>query len=415
MINQILQILANRKLLQITFLSVISGMPFAILYTALVTWVFENGISLETATTLAIARLPYSLKYLWSPLIDQVRLPIISNLLGERRSWMLLCTFLNILILVFISFINPVTHFNIIIILATFIGVSAASFDIAFDAFRIDELPEEQQGIGAAWAVTGYRMGLLITGAGALYISGEIGWPLTFIYMAGALLVGGVGIFFIQSSSAKVELVEKTWQEKLQHMVINPFVDFFGRDYSLLILLAIILYKIGGVLLGFVSTPFYLELGYSKKAIAVIVKGIGLVTTIAGSYVGGLVVYRVGIIRGLIICGIIQMLAHASYIWLNFQPLSSLALTINISIDDFATGMGTSALVAFLSILCNKRYSATQYALLSSFSTLMNNTISTKAGLIVKLIGWNQFFILSIVICLPALFLLYYLNKKILV
>lgn len=401
-----LKIFKNYRLFEIFILGIISGMPLVILFSTLGAWLIEAGISLEVVTTFAIARLPYSLKFFWSPIVDYFKIPIL-NRIGHRKSWMLLCTLTISIILYIISKIPLNGSLLIWYSLAISLGFFSATFDINFDAFRIELLEKEIQGVGAANAVLGYRIGMLITGAGALEIAHITGsWSETFLVMSIIFALAVVFIFFI-----KEPIIEREHVQNLT-FIINPFKDLLVRDKALIILLAIMFFKLGDAMLGVVSMPFYLQLGFSKHQIAVAVKIFGLIATLMGSYAGGFLIYKIGHFKGMVITGLLQSITNIAFVWLNHQGNDFNALLIALSIENFAGGMGTAALVAYLSILCNKKYSATQYALLSSTTSFFNDSVTIYGGTLVKYFGWDSFFMLTIILGFPSILLFSYLHKK---
>lgn len=410
----ITKIFKDYRLFEIFILGIVSGMPLAIIFSTLSVWLKESGIDIAVITTFAVAKLSYSLKVFWSPLIDNFKVPVLSRW-GHRKGWLILCSGLMALVLIAMGNQNPATSLTALYVLTIALGFLSSTFDIAVDALRIDKFEQETQGVASATAVFGYRIGMLITGAGALYFADVTGdnWQLTFF---------GIGIIFAVSSVFIITVKEKELiREKINissiaswiHAVISPFKDFFKREFAVTILLAVIFFKLGDAMLGAVASPFYIELGYSKSEIAIIVKFYGLAATILGGFAGGVVMYKLGSFKGLIITGIIQSLTHIAFIWLKAQPPSFEALLIAITIENFAAAMGSMALIGYISNLCNKKYSATQYALLSSSSSLCNNTVTIYAGKLVNMMGWDGFFIFTIILALPALFILMYLNKKV--
>lgn len=406
------KIFKDYRLLEISILGIISGMPLAIVFSTLSAWLKESGVDIAIITTFAIARLSYSLKVFWAPVVDYVKIPILKKL-GDRKSWLVLCSGLISLTLFAMSTVNPVESLTILYFLTISLGFFSATFDIAVDAFRVDRFEEATQSLASASAVLGYRIGMLITGAGALYFSEVTGdWSLTFVAMSAIFAIAIVFIIIVHEKKVTREKISDFSFISIINLVLKPFKEFFTRKYAITILLAIIFFKLGDAMLGVVAMPFYLELGYSKGQIALITKFYGLFATLAGSFAGGMVVYKLGSFRGLIITGIVQSLTHIAFIWLNHQSAADEALLIAITIENFAAAMGATALVGYISNLCNKKYSASQYALLSSSASLCNNTLTIYGGSLVKILGWDNFFILTIVLALPGLAILLYLNNK---
>ena len=407
---QIINKLPSKKFIEIFAFGVVSGIPFSVLYTALVTYLLNSGFSLSVVTTIGIARISYSFKYIWAPFVDRIKLPLL-HIVGRRKSWMLLTTIINLCTLMSFVFIDVEGGFNIIFYLSLILGFSSATFDIAFDAYRIDTTPDKQQALAVANVVTGYRVGVLIASAGSLYFSSFLPWSYCFLLLSIILASATFYIPFLKEENT-MEVQDISIIEKIKIAVIHPFAEFFKRRNSILILIAIILYKAGDVLLGFVSIPFYLELGYTKTQIASVVKIFGLLATIFGTFIGAKIVEKIGHLKGLIACGLIQAFVNLMFIWLHYSPVENFSLLLAISIENIGCGAGTAAEVGYLSYLCNKSYSATQYALLSSFAAMLNGTISSQAGFLVEKLGWDYFFASTVLLSFPALVIFLFLELR---
>ena len=407
----ILKIFTDYRQLQIFILGIFSGMPLMLIYFTLSGWMTDFKVDIAVITSFAIARGFYSLKVFWAPFVDQIKLSIIHKL-GQRKSWMcFLCAIIAAILFAY-SFFNPVESLSELYILTMLLGFSSATLDIVIDAFRIDTIDADKQSIAAVNAVFGYRVGCLIAGAGMFYIAEDYGWSLAFqaiacLYIASILFI--LTLKEPQIVRYKLKILDlNSWTKA----TIDPFWDFLKRDGSIIILLAIIFYKLGDAMLGVVAAPFYMELGFSKKEIANVTKIFGLLATIVGSYLGGYIMYRFGNFKGLIIGGISQSVTNASFIWLNHMGHDVNALLIAITIENVAAGIGTAALLGYLSGLCNKQFSATQYALFSGASGLFSHTILMYGGSLVKMMGWDMYFLMTILLAIPGLLLLVYLNYK---
>lgn len=405
--------LKDFRFFQIFILGIISGMPFSILYTGLIGWMADYKIDLAILATFAIARSPYSLKVFWSPLIDYIKIPLLHKL-GAKKSWIIVTAFFMSVILFTISITGPSSSITYFRYLAILFGIASATYDLSYDSLRVTLFSDNEQAMGAATGVLGWRLGAYVSGGVTMYfVGGHIEyWPIAFMIMSAIFASASVFALTVREIKIGISAKNSSIKEKFQNLVIEPFRDILTRDNALIILASIICYKMGEAMLGFMSMPFYKELGYNNEQIGLYVKTYGLFATLLGSIIGGIVVYRAGNIKGLIICGILQSLSNLTYLWLHHEPVGAVPLFVAVSVDNFTGGMGTTALVGYLSALCNKTYSASQYALLSSMSGLVNNVFSSYSGSIIKFIGWDNFFVLTVFLEFPALFLLIYIGKK---
>ena len=407
----VLKIFTDYRHLQIFVLAIFSAMPLGILYRVISAWLTEEQIALAVITTFSISKIFYSLKFLWAPIIDQIRIPILGKI-GHRKSWMILCAGALAFILFLMSKLDPKNSLAELYVLVIALGLLSATFDIIFDAFRIDILEKEMQAIGAANTIFGYRIGLIIISSGAFYFSELYGWTKVFSIIS---LSYCAVIFYIFSLSEPVIARDKFDAFSLHSwkvMTLDPFIDFFKREGAIAILLAIIFFKLGDAMLGVVAMPFYLELGFTKSEIGFVSGTFGVFATIVGTYLGGYIMYCMGSFRGMIITAIAQSVTNASFIWLNHMGHDINAFMVAIAIENVAGGMGGGALVGYLSVLCNKKFSATQYALFSSASGLFSHTIVIYGGSIVELVGWDLYFFGTIILGIPGILILTYLKNK---
>lgn len=407
-----MKVFKSYRLFEIIILGILSGMPQSIIFSTFGALLKERGVALDIITTFAVARLPYSAKFLWSPFVDYLQIPILKSL-GRRKSWMILCTSCVIILLFSISLAAEKASLPILRTLLILLGFFAATFDIVFDAFRIERFDKNLQGIAVSNTILGYRLGMLITSSGALYFAHITNdWSKVFTMLAIIFTVFLIFLLTVREDNIIISGSKKLADISLSQSIVEPFKDFFKKDKALFILLIIILFKLGDAMLGIISMPFYLELGYSKQQIAIIVKGFGVVATLAGSYFGGFIVAALGRYQGLIISAIIQSLTHIAFIWLNAQQGEENALAIAITIENFGAGVGSTAFVSYISMLCNKNYSATQYALFSSLASFANDTVVISGGSLALKLGWNNYFIFTMILALPAILLLMYLHYQ---
>lgn len=407
----VLKIFTDYRHLQIFILAIFSAMPLGILYRVISAWLTEEQIALAVITTFSISKIFYSLKFLWAPIIDQIKIPILGEI-GHRKSWMILCAGALAFVLFLMSKLDPKSSLAELYVLVIALGVLSATFDIIFDAFRIDILEKEMQAIGAANTIFGYRIGLIIISSGAFYFSELYGWTKVFFIIS---LSYCAVVFYILSLNEPTIIRDKFNAFSLHSwkvMTLDPFIDFFKREGAIAILLAIIFFKLGDAMLGVVAMPFYLELGFTKSEIGFVSGTFGVFATIVGTYLGGYIMYCMGSFRGMIITAIAQSITNASFIWLNHMGHDITAFMVAIAIENVAGGMGGGALVGYLSVLCNKKFSATQYALFSSASGLFSHTIVIYGGSIVELVGWDLYFFGTIILGIPGILILTYLKNK---
>lgn len=407
----VLKIFTDYRHLQIFILAIFSAMPLGILYRVISAWLTEEQIALAVITTFSISKIFYSLKFLWAPIIDQITIPVLGKI-GHRKSWMILCAGALACILFFISKIDPQHSLNELYVLVITLGLLSATFDIIFDAFRIDILEKEMQAIGAANTIFGYRIGLIIISSSAFYFSELYGWAKVLSIVAISYFVV---IFYILSLNEPIIIRDEFNAFSLHSwkvMTLDPFIDFFKREGAIAILMAIIFFKLGDAMLGVIAMPFYLKLGFTKSEIGFVSGTFGVCATIIGTYLGGYIMYCVGNFKGMIITAVAQSITNASFIWLNHIGHDINAFMIAIAIENITGGMGMGALVGYLSVLCNKKFSATQYALFSSAAGLFSHTLVIYGGSVVEQIGWDLYFFGTMILAIPGILILVYLKNK---
>lgn len=399
----------DSKLITILFLGVVSGLPLLLTLSTLTIWLAELGVSLQTIGLFALVGVPYSLKFLWAPVMDHLSVPILTRWLGRRRGWLIFTQILLMGSMVGLGFSNPVADPFSTAVWAVAVAFCSASQDIVLDAYRVEILEKEQYGHGAAMVVFGYRVGLLISGAGALYLASFLSWPQVYMIMAACMLIGVVAVLCAREPDFHGE---KDDTHLIARAVIAPFMEFMKRQNWMMILLFIFLFKLGDAMLGVMANPFYVEMGFSKIEIANISKLFGLAATLIGGFIGGAVVHRYGIYKSLVITGVLQLLSNGMFVVQAIVGHDVVMLAGTIGVENLTGGMGTAAFVAYLSALCHQQYTATQYALLSSLMSVGRTTLASSAGFGVAAVGWVWFFVLTIVIAVPGLLMLV-LGRKI--
>lgn len=423
------------RVLAVLLLGFSSGLPLALTFATLTFWLKEEGLTNTSIGLFASVGTPYSLKFLWSPLIDRARVPLLTRLLGRRRGWLLTTQLALVVSILLLGATQPGVNAQATALLAVVVAFCSASQDIVVDAYRVDVLDEDQQAAGAAAYVFGYRIGMLTSGAGALLLATSLSW--FGVYAAMAALMG-VGIVTVLCSrepqtvrtrqSAELEARAAAWLEARPHLsgrvalvlawlygsVVCPFAEFVERYRRLTgaILLFVVLYKFGDTLAGVMTSPFLLETGFSKVEIATVSKTYGLVASLAGFAVGGSLMRSVGMVRSLWICGLLQLLTNFVFALQAVVGHSVPMLAVTIGFENLAGGMGTAAFIAYLSSLCNASYTATQYALLSSLFAVPRTLLSSTAGWLADQMTWIEFFSLTAGAALPGLLLLAFLSRR---
>ena len=408
-----------------------SGLPLLLTSATLGTWLADVGVNKTTIGLFALVGIPYSLKFLWASFLDtNIKLRLLKKM-GRRRIWILIFQILICVNIFIMAHIDPVINTMQMAIFAITLAFFSASQDIAIDAWRIEINEEKELGLGAALYVTGYRIALLAAGAGALVIADIYSWKLSFmllscIYPLGIILVLSIKI---EDKSSNVQAVESSIKKIIEERVLNPFYDFIIKKNWILILIFIACFKWGDALLGVLSQPFMLEIGFSKSEIAAISKVYGLGATLIGLFVGGYFISKYGIILALWITAFLQLFSNLVFILLALKGYDLYILMLTISIENLSGGMGTAAFIAYLSSLCNVQFSAFQYALLSSFMSFSRTWLASPAGWIIDNLNWNEyfnffgiyliqnsawigFFIVTALFSIPAIILLHFIQDK---
>ncbi|MBH1989368.1 MAG: MFS transporter [Myxococcaceae bacterium] len=396
----------------IFLLGIASGLPLLLTGGTLGIWLAESGANNTAIGLFALVGIPYTFKFLWSPLVDQLSIPWLTQALGRRRSWMLLSQVLLLLSLLGFSLTNPAENLRFIALLALLVAFLSATQDIAIDAYRVDILDERLYGAGAATAVLGYRIGMMISGAGALYLASFFAWGTVYGLMAAVLLCGILATLLGSEPAPQPPLTPSSSSHWFTQAVWEPLLDFAQRPRWISILVFVILYKLGDAFVSNMTSPFYVAVGFSKIEIAHITKIFGLAATLGGGFLGGWLMSRTGIYQALFVCGILQLLSNLAFVWQAQAGHETTVLMLVIAIENITSGMGTAALVAYLSKLCHASYTATQYALLSSLTAVGRTFLASPCGWIADQLSWTAYFSISTLIALPGLLLLVYLMRS---
>ncbi|MFI4988077.1 MAG: AmpG family muropeptide MFS transporter [Alphaproteobacteria bacterium] len=412
-----LSVYRDRRVLAILALGVASGLPLLLTLSTLSAWLATEGVRKASIGLFAAVGLPYSLKFLWSPLIDGLPPPLFAHL-GQRRGWAILIQLLLMAAIVALGSLTPKEAPAATAVLALLVAFLSASQDIVIDAYRVEILSPEEQGPGAAMIQTGYRLGLLIAGAGALYIADAFGWHAAYYVIALLVAVGSITILANPEPAPERRRTSAArgpappFAAWARDHVLAPFADFMRRPHWLAILLFILLYKLGDAVAGVMANPLYIGLGFSLSEIASVSKVFGFFATLLGALVGGLMVTRLGLFPSLLICGIAQSAANLMYALQAVAGHDMAMLALTIAIENVTGGMGSAALVAYLSGLCSRGYTATQYALLSSLATVGRTLIASLSGILAEELGWVAFFTAATFLGVPGLLALVWLMQR---
>jgi MFS transporter, PAT family, beta-lactamase induction signal transducer AmpG len=425
------------RVLAMLFLGFSAGLPFLLVFSTLSAWLAQAGISRTEIGLLSWIGITYSIKFFWAPVVDRLPLPLLTRALGRRRGWMLLAQFGIAAGLYGLSLSDPGNGLAPLVWLALLVAFASATQDIVIDAWRIEAAENELQGSMAAAYQFGYRVALIVAGAGTLFVAADWGWSLAYLAMAACALVGIVTTLVIAEPAAHISrdtalrearvleyMARSTHLPQLWRTVVGwfigavvcPFVDFFARNgvrTGALILLFIGLFRVTDITMGVMANPFYLDIGYTLKEIAAVAKVYGVIMSMVGVFVGGLAVFRYGSIPVLIVSGILVILTNLAFATLAFIADPGIAgLMIVISADNFSAGLAGTAFIAYLSGLTNTAYTATQYALFSSLFTLPGKLIAGGSGWVVDHFGYVFFFFYTSGLGVPALLLVIYLARR---
>lgn len=410
--QEVLRLYFQRRLIAILLMGFASGLPLLLTGNTLAWFLSRAGIDKTSIGIFGAVAIPYAWKFIWSPSMDHFRLPFLHRWLGRRRSWLFFTQSCLVLSIFAMSQMDPVLQTGAVALLASCIAFFSASQDIVIDAYRIESLQEDEQGAGAGMTQAGYRLGALVAGAGAQALSDYWDWHWVYGLMAICMALSlPVTLWLREPEQAKpVRSPQGVSNEgRLKHIVIEPFLDFSKHRGWVLILLFVIFYKFGDAVGGAMANPFYNEMGFSGVEVAAISKVYGVVATIFGALLGGALVARIGLFSTLLLGGALQALTNLFFSGLALQGHDLYWLTYSITADNLAGGVASAAFVAYLSNLCAREFTATQYALLSSFAAQGRTIFSIPSGWLATQLGWFQFFAFTLLLALPGLVLLLWL------
>lgn len=374
-----------------------AGLPLLLTGGTLQAWMTDEKVDLTAIGMVSLIGMPYVLKFLWAPLLDRFQIPV----LGRRKGWMVIFQALIVLSIFGLSMSNPQTQLTQVIGWAFLIALFSASQDVVLDAYRREIMPDEELGLASSLYVNGYRLAMLVSGAFALYLADQVSWDKVYQYMA-LLMVPAILFTII----APKETHHVKIPSNLKEAVVGPLKDFFMRKGAWTVLLFILLYKVGDSMAANMTTPFILNMGYSKTDMATVAKGVGLIATIIGGLVGGVMMLRFNMKWSLICFGILQAVSTLGFSILPSMPMQLTSLAIVVAFENLASGMGTSAYAAYMASLTNKQFTATQYALLTALMGIPRVILASPTGKMAEIMGWEMFFVVCTVVAIPGLLLL---------
>jgi PAT family beta-lactamase induction signal transducer AmpG len=395
--KSILKVIFSRRMLVALLMGFASGLPLLLTMGVLQAWMKEKGVDLTWIGMITLVQLPYTWKFIWAPILDRYTLPF----LGRRRGWLLIAQLALVLAIVALGYSDPVEHVTLMIVAAVLVAFFSATQDIVIDAYRREDLPDEELGLGSSMYIYGYRLGMLLASGGGLIMADHMPFSMVYLIMAACMLPGILTTLLTPEPGAAAGV-----PQTMKEAVIHPLVEYFSRNNAVWILIFILLYKIGDTMASAITTPFYLDIGFSKTDIGAVVKLFGTGATLGGAFLGGLILLWLGINRSLWIFGVLQALSTACFALLARIGYSIPALSGVIAFENLSSGMGTAAFVAFMASITNKKFTATQYALLTSLIGIPRSLASSVTGFMAKTIGWEGFFIFCALVAIPGMLML---------
>ena len=414
------------RVLIVLMLGFSSGLPLALSGSTLLVWMRESGVDLGTIGLFALVGTPYTLKFIWAPLVDALHVPIFTRAFGRRRGWLVFSQLLLIGAILLLALTDPARSPLFVALGALLVATMSSTQDIVVDAFRVESLPESEQAAGMASYVAAYRIGMLVSTAGVLFIvSGFEGtgigrssaWMWGYVVMAALVLIGTVTALAATEPGQSVRAEAATRSEaafsRIMHAAVGAFSEFLVRKYAWAALAFVVLFKLTDAFSGTMTAPFVIDLGFTRNDYAAIVKGVGLAATLIGGFAGGYVARRYSLVTSLWIGGVLQAVSNLVFAWLALVGTNQWALAVAISAENFTGAIGTVIFVAYLSALCqNPLHTATQYALLTALAAVGRTYLSSGAGYVAEATGWPLFFVISVVVAVPSLILMAWLQRR---
>ena len=444
-LSETFSIYLEKRMLKILLLGSISGFPWVLIGSSLSLWLKEDGLSRSTVGWAGLIFAVYAFNYLWAPLIDRIQIPYLTKKIGHRRGWIVLMQFIILVSLVLWSLINPTENLALVITIGLLIAVASATQDITVDALRIEQISENEgksMAAGAAMAVvgwwSGYKLGGVLSLFSAEYLQ-NLGfdnyWQITFIILGVLVILMNIGLMFVSEKNSDERMIKQAENDRIISnklgnknsiskfltwiggTISGPIISFFkknGFSIAISILGFVFLFKVGEAFLGRMSIIFYQEIGFSKSDIAIYSKTLGWVTTVIFTLLGGLFVIRSGVLKAMFLAGIVMAGTNLLFSVLAWSDKSELLFAVVVIFDDIAAAFATVAFVAFISLLVDRTYTATQYALLASIGTAGRTTLASSSGALVDWLNgdWGLFFILTAIMVIPSLIILWSIRDK---
>ena len=393
----IFRVILSGRMLVALLMGFACGLPLLLTLSVLQAWMKDEGIDLTVIGMMTLVGLPYTLKFLWAPFLDRYTLPF----LGRRRGWLLIAQLCVVLAIAGLGLTDPKTSPWMVAFAAFLVTFFSASQDIVVDAYRREDLTDEELGLGSSLYINGYRVGMLLASGGGLILADHMSFTKVYLIMAACMAPG-----ILTTLLAREPKISVGTPKTLKEAVLDPLVEYFSRSGALWILAFVLMYKIGDTMASAMTTPFYLDIGFTKTEIGAVVKLFGFWATIGGSLIGGVLMIRLGIHRSLWVFGILQAMSTACFAILARIGYSVPALSGVIAFENLSSGMGTAAYAAFMASITNKKFTATQYALLTSLMGMPRVLASAPTGFLAKYAGWESFFIFCTLIAIPGMLLL---------
>ncbi len=419
------------RVLIILLLGFSSGLPLALSGSTLLLWMKDVGVDLGTIGLFALVGVPYTIKFLWAPIVDAFQVPVLSRALGHRRGWLVLSQILLMAAILLLGFQDPLKAPLMVALAALIVATASATQDIVIDAFRVEYLPTDAQAAGMAYFVAAYRIGMLVSTAGAVAlvayleyrsVDRSLVWGYGYAAMAALVVIGMAAALMAEEPPSEKQREahaeahgERTGNPlaRFFRAAYDAFADFLSKKDALLILLFVVLYKLTDTFAGVMTGPFVLAIGFDKASYAAIIKGVGLIAALAGGFAGGVLARAMPLSRALLVAGVLQAVANFTFSWQAWLGVNHAALALTISTENFTSAIGTVVFIAYLSALCTSpAHTATQFALLTALASFGRTTLASITGFVAAATGWVVFFMLCAAAAIPGLLILWILVER---